>query len=224
MTTPATSQLLVALAALLLVSGCGLGPSLCLREPWKGAFTVGSTVDLEPGQRDVLDECDRPPPPDLEWSSSDPSVASVTNIGVVRAVAPGDVEISVRSGLAVARWEVTVFPLIGRIAIEPADATLVVGDTALYRAMAYGTDGTPLPEAPVSIFPQPDTAAVDPWVVYPLDLWLNLSLPIRERQRWGLDESGFNSAHLHAKRPGRVQIGARVYGFEDSTAVTVVGP
>lgn len=218
---------LLFLTSLLVLGGCRLGPPLCLRTPGGGqAFTVGSAAELSPGTLDLLGECDRPAPPDVSWSSSAPDVATVSAAGVVHALSPGDVEVTARSGPATATWEVTVFPVIDRIDIEPQNAVMTVGDTLVYWARAYGVGGVPLPNAPVTIFPRSSPPVSDStgrwnwdaWVVYPV------YSPFRMRRAEGRTESWRNVAALHAKRPGSTQVTVSVYGFRDSTTITVVSP
>ncbi|MGB3543349.1 MAG: Ig-like domain-containing protein [Rubrivirga sp.] len=57
-----------------------------------------------------MNECDRPPPPEVTWSSSEPTVATISDDGVIEAVTPGHAVISARSGPAQARWSIAVEP------------------------------------------------------------------------------------------------------------------
>ena len=73
------------------------------------------------------------------WSSSDPTIATVAD-GVVSGNAPGIVQITARSERAVVMTSVTVGPKpVGRVTIEPGDASLLVGETI--RAAAAVRDG-----------------------------------------------------------------------------------
>ena len=135
---------------LLALGGCSSAPPLCIRTArWQdgAAHTVmtGARLPLAAGLLDMLDECDRPVPTTVAWSSSIPSVARVDSSGVVHALSPGTADVVARSAGAEARYRVTVVPRVTRIEITPAETTLTAGDTASFRAIAYGIDRTPLP-------------------------------------------------------------------------------
>jgi hypothetical protein len=150
---PRAARFLV--GSLVATTACSLGPPLCLRTPEERAlpravFAVGAEFQFAAGQLDILDECDREPPPDVRWTSSVPAVATIDARGRVRAVAPGRTEVIVRAALAEARHGIVVVPPIARVRLLPADTTFRVGDTVALRAVAIGTDGRPLPQARVA--------------------------------------------------------------------------
>jgi hypothetical protein len=65
-------------------------PALCVRavdgrHPPRMAVPVGQAVRVAAGQLDILDECDRPAPPDVRWTSSKLAVLMVDGVGVARA-------------------------------------------------------------------------------------------------------------------------------------------
>jgi hypothetical protein len=104
---------------------------------------------MRAGLLDMLEECDRPVTTTVVWSTSMPAVAQVDSAGMVYALAPGTADVVARSAGAEARYPVTVVPPVARIEITPAETALTVGDTARFRATAYGVDGTPLPAVPL---------------------------------------------------------------------------
>lgn len=108
----ADPRVLVLLAAPVLGAGCRWGPPLCIKQaysrPDPDTISVGTTVELAPGQLDILGECDRWPPVQVEWSSSAPAIARVSDDGVLVAVSPGKVDAVARSGPATARWSLVV--------------------------------------------------------------------------------------------------------------------
>lgn len=65
-------------------------PALCVRavdgrHPPRMAVPVGQAVRVAAGRLDILDECDRPAPPDVRWTSSKLAVLMVDGVGVARA-------------------------------------------------------------------------------------------------------------------------------------------
>jgi hypothetical protein len=140
-------------ALLLLVAtlGCSSGPQLCIRSPagaWLPgiAFPVGTNVQFSAGRLDILAECDLPADFRVTWMSSAPDIAVIDSRGVMRGVAPGKAEIIARGRGDEQRFAVTVTPEVARIEITPGDTSIAVGDTVQFHAVAYGTDGKPMPE------------------------------------------------------------------------------
>jgi uncharacterized protein YjdB len=82
---------------------------------------------------------------DLEWSSSDESVATVDSEGVVEAVGPGSATITASFGELSAEIEVVV-QLAAAVAIEPSEVTLAsFGETAALTAVATDGEGAEIP-------------------------------------------------------------------------------
>ena len=135
--------------------GCG-SPQLCIGTPELGwirgiAFPVGTEVPFRAGGVDILGECDLPAPSGVTWASSAPALAVVTENGVLRAVSPGKVDVIARRRDEEVRYPVTVTPTVARLEIHPGDTSIAVGDTVELRAVAYGTDGAPLPDIVVGM-------------------------------------------------------------------------
>ncbi len=124
-----------------------------------------------------------------------------------------------RAGKAALSCDVTVFPRIARIEVWPSDTTAVLGDTLIYRALAHGTDGLPLPEAPVVLTAHPvETAEGTAYVADPVIVTRSYTL-IRN---WPPRDQ--NARVFSARTPGTGQVLAYAHGFEDSTSIKVMSP
>ncbi len=87
----------------------------------------------------------------INWSSSNPGVAAVSQQGLVTAVKNGSAVISARSGGATATVTVTVAQTAGRIVIEPDAATLTsFGATIQLTATVLDGNGQPVEGAVVA--------------------------------------------------------------------------
>jgi uncharacterized protein YjdB len=71
-----------------------------------------------------------------EWASTDPTIASVSNLGVVTAVQPGKVRITASNGGATASTTVVVKPIT--VQLTPASSSLFVGGTVQFTATVSG--------------------------------------------------------------------------------------
>jgi uncharacterized protein YjdB len=109
------------------------------------------------------------------WSSSDPKVATVSDEGFVTSVAPGTATIIAsigdtkgpgnkkQTGEIQGGCDVTVtLRPISRVEIRPATALARVGETQHFEVIAYGPDGTPIPDvAAVFKSSDPSVATID---------------------------------------------------------------
>lgn len=111
---------------------------------------------LAPGQSDTLrvlvpTQGNRYITTGLTWSSSDPSVLSVSADGVARGVAPGRAEAIVRGYVQEGRLGIQVHPRVESVLAEPATTggPLLVPLRGVRRlsVSAEAADGTPIPEA-----------------------------------------------------------------------------
>ena len=84
----------------------------------------------------------------LQWTSSDPAVATVSETGLVTARTKGSVVITVTAGTATASCAVSVVPNTG-IAIDPTAYTLTQGETLYFQAAV-------LPEYGSAVFSSSD--------------------------------------------------------------------
>ena len=87
----------------------------------------------------------------VTWSSSDASVATVSNQGLVTAVGNGDARITARSGTASASVPVTVMQSAGSIVIEPSSVSLMsLGETVQLTAVVLDGNEQPVADAAVT--------------------------------------------------------------------------
>jgi uncharacterized protein YjdB len=94
----------------------------------------------------------------VAWSSSNETVATVSQDGVVTSVAPGTVTVSAKIGDLQAVSELKVeLREIGRLEIKPATAIVRVGEGQRFEIVAYGSDGLPI-EGAFAFFESSNTA------------------------------------------------------------------
>ena len=87
----------------------------------------------------------------VNWTSSAVGVATVSNQGLVTAVANGTASITVQSGSASASVPVTVMQSAGSIVIEPSSATLMsIGETVQLTATVLDGNGRPVDDVVVT--------------------------------------------------------------------------
>jgi hypothetical protein len=80
------------------------------------------------------------------WSSSNPSVATVSQTGEVTGVAPGSATISATSGAKSGSVAVVVTPaVVDRVEVTPPTASLTVGQTVAFTATALDVSNNPIP-------------------------------------------------------------------------------
>ena len=98
----------------------------------------------------------------LQWASSDPSVAQVSLLGVVRAVSAGKATLTVTGLLQMKTMDVLVHRVVQYLAVRPRSSVEVqvpVTSTAKFTAQALAADTTAIPEAPLR-WSAADTAIV----------------------------------------------------------------
>jgi uncharacterized protein YjdB len=82
---------------------------------------------------------------DVHWSTSDPAIATVSELGVVTAVSLGNVTITARAQNAEGKATVSVVaPVIASIQISPRPAVLEEGDFVQLSAIGKDGSGAPL--------------------------------------------------------------------------------
>jgi uncharacterized protein YjdB len=87
----------------------------------------------------------------LEWVSSDPAVARVTQSGEVLPVCPGSVRITVSSGDFSAVSAVDVVPArVAKLVLSPLSLTLEPGGADQLRVEVTSPRGAPMPDIPVT--------------------------------------------------------------------------
>ena len=77
----------------------------------------------------------------VEWSSSDPSVATVGAAGLVTAVSNGAATITARSGEASSAVQITVEQAVSAVNLETDSVTITVGDTLRLAATPTDANG-----------------------------------------------------------------------------------
>ena len=149
----------------------------CIKSPSEPAIQEPSTITLSSntfvltaiGQRiridaTVLDQDSKViTDATIFWRSGSDAIATVSESGVVTAVAMGTTQINVSSGYATASATVTVEQAAGRIEIRPTSATLErAGETVQLVAEVFDTGSTAIPGAVVVwSSSNPEVATVD---------------------------------------------------------------
>ena len=112
--------------------------------PAAATLVVGDTLRLEAVARDANGHAVAGA--EFVWASSDTSVATVDGSGLVTGVASGDTEISATSSgvTGSAAVQVTVRQRVSKVAVSPAAATLLEGDTLRLEAVARDANGYPV--------------------------------------------------------------------------------
>lgn len=109
---------------------------------------VGDTVRLA---AEVRDGAGRPlPGVAVSWTSSDPSVATVSGSGLVTAVGDGTASVTATSGSASGIAIVTVAQRVASVTVVSAADTLLAGDTLRLEAEALDANGHAVPGAAFS--------------------------------------------------------------------------
>jgi hypothetical protein len=132
-------------------------------EPVEGRLYAGTDVRYR--ARALHADGGERPGPDVRWSTSDESVATVDPFGRVAAVGSGEVRIVAEvEGVRGERREM-VDPLpVERIRVEAGAERVRTGDVVLFQAEALGDNGGPVEDAPIawSYTYVPDDSIVEP--------------------------------------------------------------
>ncbi|MGH7630515.1 MAG: Ig-like domain-containing protein [Gemmatimonadales bacterium] len=79
------------------------------------------------------------------WTSSNPAIATVTSVGVVRGIAPGEVTITASSEGQSAAAAIRVFlPPVASVDVSPATGTVGLGDSLQLTAALADAEGQPI--------------------------------------------------------------------------------
>ncbi len=117
--------------------------------PGQAAVTVGQTIALTVQITDDNGNLLTGRP--VAYESGNAAVASVSTDGVVRGVAAGATTITVTSEGRTGSMQVTVLPTpVASIRVEPATASLAVGDSVRLTASALDAGGNVLAQRPVT--------------------------------------------------------------------------
>ncbi len=117
------------------------GPPLCVRGDLYGPIPLNASAQFRAGGVDYMLDCDLPQDIPVQWSSSDTSVATIDERGVVTPRRKGTARIWARSrrvfqGSDSAAADITVIPTVERVVLRPRDTVVTVGDTVEYTAQA----------------------------------------------------------------------------------------
>ena len=117
--------------------------------PTSNPVVVGQTTQLSAEVRDAAGQvlAGRT----LQWSTSAPSVASVSSTGLVTALAPGDATISAVSEGKAGTAAIVVSPKpVSAVIVSPGQASVTVGQTTQLSAQVTDQQGNVLPGRPIS--------------------------------------------------------------------------
>jgi uncharacterized protein YjdB len=111
------------------------------------SLLLGATLTLAavPLDDEGAPLADRP----LSWSSSDPTVVTVSADGIATAVGEGYASASATAEGKVGALALRVLMPVAAVGVTPADATPVVGDSVQLEAMLRDANGKPLSGRPV---------------------------------------------------------------------------
>ncbi len=145
------ARLVAVLAAVALAEGCGDGDSpvdpplpttVAVSPATADLSALGATVQLT---AEVLDQNgEAMAGMAVNWSSGDPSVATVDASGLVTAVANGSATITATVWSASGSAAVTVTQEVVAVAVSPAADTVAAGDTLRLAAEAADANGHPV--------------------------------------------------------------------------------
>lgn len=104
--------------------------------------------------------------PGLSWASSDNGIATVSNVGLVRGVAPGDVRITASAGTARESVTIRVKPrpvTVRTVEITSSETGVTVGETVMLAARTLDANNRALPDRTINwTSSDPQLARVDP--------------------------------------------------------------
>ena len=86
----------------------------------------------------------------VSWLSSNPAVVTVNPAGTVTAFAEGTAQVTASVDGVSGSATLTVHTVVGSVVVSPTTAALQVGSTVQLAAVPQSSDGTPLPDRPVT--------------------------------------------------------------------------
>ena len=118
---------------------------LCIAVPVSAVVLDKTSLSLAKGSAETLtatvspaDATDKT----VRWSSDNPSVASVDQHGLVTAVNTGEATITAAAGDISATCTISVFVPVTSVTLNPANLTLMVGETATLEVSVLPDDAT----------------------------------------------------------------------------------
>lgn len=103
---------------------------------------LGATVQLTAAVRDQFGNAMTGAA--VQWSSSDPAVASVSASGLVTALAVGNVTVTASSGSATQNAALAVTQAVSSVVVTPPDAVIAPSETVQLEAQALDANGNPV--------------------------------------------------------------------------------
>lgn len=86
------------------------------------------------------------------WTTSDPAIIKVSAIGIVKGRKPGNFTLNAANGNKLLTAQGFILPADWTIKIQPAAATVKVGQVVQFQVMAYDAKNQPLPTVPFSLY------------------------------------------------------------------------
>lgn len=131
----------------------------CFHKPFGNLIAAGDTATLHAGFfENRASHCVAFSHERFQWASSDTSIVSVTQGGLLRANVPGKTNVTITT-----TWKgsandpakgskvIRVLPPIGSVEIRPSKARIAVGDTAWFDVVVYDTTGTQMQDVPIGV-------------------------------------------------------------------------
>jgi uncharacterized protein YjdB len=117
--------------------------------PGSNSLVVGQTTQLSAEPRDGSGNA--LPGRSVAWSTSAPSIASVSSTGLVTTIAPGTATITATSEGKSGTASVTVSPKpVSAVIVSPGQTSVTVGQTTQLNAQVTDEQGNPLSGRPIS--------------------------------------------------------------------------
>ncbi len=158
-------RIVALMGGLAMVASCGgdaTGPNPPGRDPVASVVVSPAALTLAIGSTSQLTGVPRRAdgePLDgrtITWSSSDEAIASVDETGLVTAVSAGEVEVAAASEGKQGRVTVTVSDVaVATVEVDPATATLPLGQSMMLTAIAKDADGNVLADRPAAWSTEP---------------------------------------------------------------------
>ena len=118
------------------------GESLCFSTPGAGPLAVGDSIHVRAGYF-AFDgsSCRYGKAAGIRFESSDSTIVSVSEQGMVVGRHLGSARVAVVLGGQQREEKITVVPPVARIVVSPDSTTMAVGDTTRFHARLIGPDG-----------------------------------------------------------------------------------
>ena len=115
--------------------------------PNRGKLRIGATLQLEVTLKD--EKGNTVDGREVGWSSDDQDIATVSASGLVRAVRPGQAEVSAKAEGKEGRATITVEPAVAKVVVTPNPRQLVLGEVFRFSASPRAANGDVLSDREV---------------------------------------------------------------------------